>query len=369
MKKKAIILISFLAVMSFTACSKMATGINETPAITNPGDTEVNPAESLVKYMYSSEYGQNEIVTPNWGSGSAIVNKNSTKDTYTNTIEIATGTGWGGTSDGNAGVLALSGLKAGTLSGKDELVFTFKADVTGADSTENIEIQMPGGGTTVTAYSTGVNCKSWTTANGWHTVTINMADFGNVSNVTDIVFIVKDDTAQNMYFTNIGLKKDNIIKYVYSSEYGQNEIVTPNWGSGSAIVNKNSTKDTYTNTIEIATGTGWGGTSDGNAGVLALSGLKAGTLSGKDELVFTFKADVTGADSTENIEIQMPGGGTTVTAYSTGVNCKSWTTANGWHTVTINMADFGNVSNVTDIVFIVKDDTMQHMYFTDIAVK
>ena len=64
MKKKAIILISLLAVLSFNACSKAASGITETPAITNPdngggtGDTGGNTAGLITTEWKNWEDGE-----------------------------------------------------------------------------------------------------------------------------------------------------------------------------------------------------------------------------------------------------------------------------------------------------------------------
>ena len=380
MKKKAMVLISFLAIMSFNACSKAADGVKAPPAITNPdngggtGDTGGNTADTAYFYSSTGEIGI-ESTWGEWGTGTNI-DTTAIDASYTKVIKLTGGSSWGT-------VLAFPGLTEGLFEGYTNLEFKVKS----SDFTEII-VKLAKG-EPVGAEKKYLLSSGTALSNGWVQMIIPLSDFSAVTSMAN-EFAIFNNTqhvaGKTMFLADIkltgkkstggdtggtdgdtgGTSGDD----PYSATIGATGISSMDaWGSGSTIVNKNTTIDAHPNTIEVAAGSGWKGETNVNAyaGVLAFNGLQAGALSGKSELTVTFKANNTSSDTTESIEIQMPGGGTAVTAYSTGVNCKSWITTNGWHTVTINMADFSNVATVTDIVFIIKDDTAQNMYFTNIA--
>lgn len=85
MKKKAIILISLLAVLSFNACSKAADGVKDTPAITNPdngGDTGGNTA-GLITTEWKNWEDEVGRITTSVVDGVLIADiKNPGTDTY-----------------------------------------------------------------------------------------------------------------------------------------------------------------------------------------------------------------------------------------------------------------------------------------------
>lgn len=394
MKKKIIVILSLLAAFALTGCfNEIKENVNtSTPATITTGTTgTTSSAVELITngdFTASTGWNTDKSGTASWGAGGTGGDLTVAYDTGAAVATIVRG---GSTINYEAQLFTTVSL----VSGKTYTVsFEYSADISSSigfsiensstydvylgESTSDKKAALTANTTkqtytkTFTATETNAAAKVvflLSSAPTGAKITIDNVSLkeGTTAGATTIGTTTGTTTTTTTTTTDSGITTGGAV--TTGTPLGATTISTMNWGSGSTIVSESTIKDTYTNVIEVATGTGWGGTTNNNAAVLGLKGITSGILTGKTELTVRFKANNTGADPTENIEVQMLAGGTTVTAYSTGVNCKSWTTTNGWHEVKFNMSSFGNITGVTDIVFIVKDDTAQNVYFTDIAVQ
>lgn len=186
MKKKVIILIGLLAVLSFNACSKAASGVKETPTIVEPviissGDTT---------YFYSTTGAGIGVNWSQWDTGT-VQEAITTDTTYDNSIKLTSTGGWGN-------CIAFTGLTAGLFSDYGTLNFKIKS----SDYTE-ISIKLPeeekkyqlSSGTSLT--------------NGWVQMSIPLSDFSNAVRTGAVQFAIfnnsQDTSGKIMYLTDINL--------------------------------------------------------------------------------------------------------------------------------------------------------------------
>lgn len=186
MKKKVIILIGLLAVLSFNACSKAASGVKETPTIVEPviissGDTT---------YFYSTTGAGIGVTWSEWGTGT--VQKAITTDTtYDNSIKLTSTGGWGN-------CIAFADFAKGLFSDYETLNFKIKS----SDYTE-IFVKLPEE-EKLYQLSSGTAL-----ADGWVQMSIPLSDFSNAVRTGAVQFAIfnktQDATGKIMYLTDINL--------------------------------------------------------------------------------------------------------------------------------------------------------------------
>ncbi len=288
-----------------------------------------------------------------FGSGAVIVTDFAGDSSYGNALAVTTGPGYGG------GILAqvgITGFAAGFAAPYDEFVFKVKGLV---DDTIVIKIE-PGGIPFLTvdlsAPPAGVTVTDL--GDGWSQVEIPLAQFGDVSAATQIVF---ETTAgaqvdnYTIYLTDVGFSTAGATggvipaAAVIAADGSAPDLVPGGYdafGSGAVIVTDFAGDSSYGNALAVTTGPGYGG------GILAqvgITGFAAGFAAPYDEFVFKVKGLV---DDTIVIKIE-PGGIPFLTvdlsAPPAGVTVTDL--GDGWSQVEIPLAQFGDVSAATQIVF------------------
>jgi hypothetical protein len=326
--------------------------------------------------LYSATDGASvtDVTEPGWGSGSSLVTLDYTDDgTYDHVIEWEMGSDWGGP----AAAASFNNLTEDIAS---YTTLSVKFKYTSTADTGYIEIQMPDASTDqVLVYDTNIG-GTWTDlGNDWYQVDVPISSFGTVDDVDQLVLIVKDDASNPVYFTDIVFEGDtdsddtsdsvststsSVDNALYSATSGAvyTDVTEPGWGSGSELVTLDSTDDaTYDYVMEWSMGSGWG------APAVAASINNIG-----EDLnaysTFTVKFKYTSTADTGFFEVQMPSASTAqVLVYDTNIG-GTWTDlGNDWIQVDIPLSSFGTVDDVDQIVLIVKDDTSNPVYFTDIG--